>query len=92
MKKHLITISLLLIAGCTTNHNSINKYRAKLHKPFGFRQAEFSKFRQDNMIGCTIKHQQSYLTSPFRITPIPKTRIEYQQYKVINSKLGKYYE
>jgi len=80
MKKYLCIVCLLL-AGCSSRYNP------------NIIQLDLTRFRQiENSIGCIGTYNYNRLSSSYRITPIPKTRFEYQRYKKINSKLGKYYE
>jgi hypothetical protein len=79
----IILLIILLICGCnsTAGHSSI------------YNVGNLGKFKYlENMIGCTIQYSQNNFNSFYRILPVPKTHFQYQQYKMINSKLGKYYE
>lgn len=88
MKKRLLILVILILlsgilpSGCNTTNN-YNPLPDKHLRDY---------IKIENMIGCTIKYNNNCLMSPYRITPIPLTQLQYQQYKMINSKLGKYYE
>ena len=51
----------------------------------------------NNSVGAIVGYHMSLpyelpVTPQYIITPIPQTQLQYQQYKAINSKLGRYYE
>ena len=91
MKKYLCIICLLL-AGCsTTNKRASCKFNTtfypNLHPMISINNSV------DAIVGYHMSLTYELPVIPqYIVTPIPQTQIQYQQYKTINNKLGKYYE
>ena len=91
MKKYLCVICLLL-AGCSaTNKTASYKFNTTFYPNL------HPMISMNNSVGAIVGYQMSLphelpVIPQYITTPIPQTQIQYQQYKKINSKLGKYYE
>jgi len=77
----LIVIIILTICGCN-NSLQHSYYQDKLN----------NMILMDNQIGAIIGYNLQILNSPYIIGDIQSNRIDWMQWHVINSKLGKYYE
>ena len=76
----LIVIIILTICGCN-NSLQHSYYQDKLN----------NMILMDNQIGAIIGYNLQILNSPYIIGDIQSNRIDWMQWHVINSKLGKYY-
>lgn len=84
----LIIVIILTICGCSNTSNSKTTLFHPNLQPI---------IEINSSIGAIGRYNYNRLNSlsttiPNITTSIPQTQIEYQQYKVINNKLGKYYE
>ena len=86
----LIITIVLTICGCN-NSLQHSYYQDKLQNKLN--QDKLNNIiLMDNQIGAIIGYNLQILNSPYIIGDIQSNRIDWMQWHVINSKLGKYYE
>lgn len=92
MKRLVITIVIAmllaaLLTGCAIDVPASNK--SKLDR---FRQNHLDKFlQQQASIGAIGRFNYNNIMSPFRLGSVPTNQFDWQQWNMMNSKLGKHF-